>query len=214
MNYLGDLPTVFLLAHEAAHAMHYQLVRDAQPRAHRRISRAVGEIPSNVHEVLLARHLLDGDRVPDAAVRAVVRRRLSPLGYARDLAVAADATRVATGDGSLSADRLDELSREHSNDLLAPIRFEPGDGWGWFGTFVDRDPMVPSLYVLGRVGALATVDRLLDGDLDPATYRGFLAAGNSAPPARLLADDLDLDLADGAAAAAADAYAALAGDWP
>jgi len=80
-----------------------------------------------------------------------------------------------------------------------------------FGSFVDRPPMVPSLYVLGRVGALATADRLRDGALDPATYREFLAAGNSRPPAALLADDLGLDLSGGVAAAAADAYADLVG---
>lgn len=211
MNYLGGLPTVFLLAHEVAHAMHYLHARDGQPRAYRRISWEAGEIPSNVHEALVARHLLDGDRVPDAAVRAVARRRLSPLGYARDVAFARAATRAATGDGSLTADRLDDLYREHSNRLLAPIRFAEGDGWGWLGSFVDRAPMVPYLYVLGRVGALATAERLRAGDLDPETYRGFLAAGNSTPPARLLAEALDLELGGGVAAAAADAYADLDG---
>lgn len=210
LNYLGDLPSLFLFAHELAHAMHYELARDAQPPPYRRLSWNAGELPSNLHEALVARYLLETDRVPDAAVREVALRRLSPLAKARDVAFARDATAIATGDDPLTADALDASYREHSDALFAPVDYSDGDGWAWQRNNLDREPMVQYLYLLGRTGALATARRLRTGDLAPESYRKFLRAGDSRPPDALLADDLDLT--GGAVEAAAAEHASLAGD--
>jgi len=211
LNYLGDLPALFVFAHELGHAMHYELARDAQPRAFQRLSWEAGELPSNLHEVLLAAHLLESDRVPDDLVRAVALRRMQPLSKARDVAFARDATAVATGDGTLTADELDRLFRERSTELFGPVEYGDGDGWGWQQRYLDREPMVQFLYVLGRTGALATARKLRTGDLNVETYRAFLRAGDSKPPVALLGDDLGLDLAGGVVERAAAEHARLAG---
>jgi oligoendopeptidase F len=212
LNYLGDLPSLFLFAHELAHAMHYELARDAQPAPYQRLSWTAGELPSNLHEALLARHLLESDRIPDAAVREVALRRLSPLPKARDVAFARDAIAQATGDDPLTADALDAAYREHSNALFAPVSFRDGDGWAWQRNHLDREPLVQALYLLGRTGALATARHLHAGDLSPEDYLAFLRAGDSRPPDALLGDALGLDLAGGVVESAAAEHAALAGE--
>lgn len=209
LNYESNLESLYLLAHELGHAMHYLLARAAQPTPYQRLSWHVGELPSFLHEVLLTDHLLDSDRVASEAALDVALGRLSPLAPARGAAFTHRVVDAVDGGDELAADDVDARHRETGRAFFDPVTYAAEDGHRWLTLNLDRDPFHAYWYLLGRTGALAAAERLRTGDLAAATYREFLRAGDSAYPTDLLAT-LGLDLESAAVADdAGEAYGRL-----
>lgn len=202
LNYEGTLESLFLFAHELGHAMHYLLAREAQPDPYQRLSWYAGELPSFLHELLLARSLLDGDRVPDGAVLDTVLGRLTPVPAARGAAFTHRVVDDVQDGGAVTADDVDAHFRETGREFFAPATFTDADGHRWLALNLDREPFHAYYYAVGRTAALAAGARLREGALDAETYREFLRAGDSAYPVDLLTD-VGVDLADDATVGAA-----------
>jgi oligoendopeptidase F len=209
LNYGADLESLFLFAHELGHAMHYELAREAQPAPYQRISWYGGELPSFLHEILLVRHLLDTDWVPDGAVLDAAVGRLSPLLAARGAAFTHRVVADVEADESLAADDLDRHFRETGEAFFDHVEFTETDGHRWQALNLDRNPFHAYYYVIGRTAALATASHLRDGDLSPADYRAFLRAGDSDYSMDLLAS-LGVDLSSmGTVKTASEEYGRL-----
>lgn len=190
----GTLASLFLLAHELGHAVHSRFVADAQSHVTAGIPGPTSELPSKLHEVLLADYLLDstmGDERTAVADR-VVRSIGANLFYSARWATFAHALhkRVAGGD-RLTADWLDETYGDLYAEFDPVVRGTDRLDAGWQAGLY-RVPLYHHYpYILGTVGALAVAERIGNG-LTSVDYRGFLAAGTSKPAVEAL-DDLGID---------------------
>jgi oligoendopeptidase F len=193
LNYQSDLESLFYLVHELGHAMHYELAREAQPAPYRRLAWYAGELPSFLHEVLLARHLLDTDWIPDGAVLDTVVGRLTPLPAARGAEFTHRVVADVEAAESPSADDLDQHFRETGDAYFDHVTFTERDGHRWQALNLDRNPFHAYYYAIGRTAALAAANNLRDGTIATADYREFLRAGDSEYSMDLLAS-LGVDL--------------------
>ncbi|WP_336034384.1 M3 family oligoendopeptidase [Halobacterium yunchengense] len=204
----GSLAHVFLLAHELGHAVHASLAQDAQPHATAGIPAPLAELPSKLHEVLLADHLLAsarGDERTAVAARAVRSVGANLFFSARWAAFTRELYERAADGDRLTAEWLDEtygdLYAEFVPALEATDRLRAGWTTGLYAV-----PLYHHCpYILGTAGALAVADGLGD-ELRPADYVGFLEAGTSAPAVDRL-EDLGVDATS--RHAVADAVAAF-----
>lgn len=180
----GTLAHLFLLAHELGHAVQLSLADDAQPHVTAGIPRPTAELPSKLHEVLLADHMLEettgGERAAVAA-RAVWSVG-SNLFYSSRWAAFTHRMheRVAAGD-RLTADWLDEayggLYAEFNPVVETTDHLRAGWTTGLYGI-----PLYHHYpYVLGTAGALAVADGLGD-TIAPVDYVAYLETGTSKPP--------------------------------
>jgi oligoendopeptidase F len=195
-NYQDDLKSAFVLAHELGHAMHLLYASDEQPRIYGRPQLAIAELPSNLHEALLARHLLDvaDDPAFRAHVLDVTLRRTEDNLYAHAMRGAfthCAVERHQEGE-QLTATRLTDVYEDLLAEFRAPVVRDDRASEMWLGDNHIRKPYGSYPYVLGNAGALSVVQRLSTGELQPERYRRFLRAGSSAYPLDLL-DDLGLD---------------------
>lgn len=179
----GSLSHVFVLAHELGHAVHASLAGDAQPHVTAGIPAPVAELPSKLHEVLLADHLLEtttGDERTAVAARAVRSVGANLFYSARWSAFTHRLHERVAGGDRLTADWLDEtygdLYAEFVPELDVTDRLRAGWTTGLYGA-----PLYHHYpYVLGTAGALAVADAV-GGDVAPADYVAFLEAGTSKP---------------------------------
>lgn len=197
LNYGADLRWVFILAHELGHAMHLDYASDDQPRIYSGFPRAVAELPSNLHEVLLAAHLADSD---DPSLRshaiATSLERFEDMFFRHALLSSFTQRaheRAADGD-PVTAAWLDETYADLLAEFQAPLDAGESAGRAWVGDNQAHRQYDSYQYVLGRAGAHAVADRLATGELRPETYRSFLSAGTSAYPTTLF-DRLDIEVA-------------------
>ncbi|WP_137287367.1 M3 family oligoendopeptidase [Halorussus salinisoli] len=173
-NYREDVRTASYVCHELGHALNVSYHREG-PTRYATCPTAITEIPSILHEILLAEHWLE--RGGPVAAHAK-NRLLECLGgnfYESAMHSAFDhrlATAVEEGE-SLSAERI----RDSYADLLAEFRpevaYDDRAGRNWLGRGA-RDPYSSFQYVLGATGALVVRDRLREGSLTPAEFRDFL----------------------------------------
>lgn len=196
VNYTPELRSVFILAHELGHAMHSLYANETQPRIYGGYQFAVSEFPSNLHEVLLTRHLVQN--IDDRAVRLhaldTALRRFEDMFYRHAMlaAFSHDAhVRVAEGT-PLTAAALEDRFSALLDEFQAPVSQDELAGHTWLG-----DPQAHRLYlsypyVLGRACAHTVATDLVSGETAPETYLDFLRAGASAYPVELLAD-LDIE---------------------
>lgn len=192
LNYDGSLRAFYLFAHELGHAMHRELAGDVRRPVDEGVPDHVGEVPSFVHETLLADHLARTWDGADALhARAVYLDKL-PLYRAARGARFARGLHEAVADGAdLGPDDLDERHRDLRSTFVAPVALRDDAGAGWQEIDLARDPYHAYLYAVGSVGALA-VARALDADELPVDdYREMLRRGRSAPPNEAFAPALD-----------------------
>lgn len=201
-TYDGDLESLYFLAHELGHVVHYRLAREAQPPTYQRLGWYVGELPSFLAEVRLTHHLLDGDRVPDPVVLDTFLGRITPAPPARGAEFTHRLFDALADDEALDADAVCDVWRDTGDAFLPPVTFTQDDGHRWLNLSLDRDPFHAYYYLVGRTCALALAAGVADGSFDAAAYREFLRAGDSADTSDLL-DRLDLDLGSGAVVEAA-----------
>lgn len=194
LNYQRDVRTTFYLCHELGHALHVEQYRE-EPTMYATGPRPTSEIPSILHEILLAEHLVG----EGGALAAHARNRLLECIEGNLYGGAASAAfkrrlASAVGDGeSLTADRIAEAS------LDVQSRFDPAlepcerSRHEWLTGALYRETFHHYQYVLGAVGALSVRESLRGGDLDASGYREFLRSTGRKKPLDLF-DRLDVDL--------------------
>lgn len=192
LRYDGDLRALYLFAHELGHSMHRLLASDERRAVDQGIPDHVAEVPSFVHEVLLADHLADswdGDRARHA--EAAFLDKL-PLYRAARGARFVRGVHEAVADGAdPGPDALDRRHRDLIAEVRAPVTLDDRAGAGWQEIDLSRDPYHAYLYAVGSVGALEVVRALREDDLDAADYRRMLARGRSVRPNEAFAPTLD-----------------------
>lgn len=169
-----DVDSLFALSHGLGHAMAVEYHR-VEPTRYATCPRPVGEIPSMVHELLLADHFLERDGPLAEAAQDSVLRTLEATLY-RDAMVSAFGHDLATRierDETVDAARIRTTQRECLEEFRAPVAYREDAGRTWLGR--GTRPIYDSYaYVLGASGALAVRDRLRSGDLKPESYKEFL----------------------------------------
>ena len=181
-NFYRDVRTMFYIAHELGHALTAMLYQ-VEPTRYATTPMAICEVPSILHEVLLAEHCLDAGGALAEHTRDRLIECLSGNFY-RNARSAAFNHRLAT-----TIEAGDELSpavaHEAYAELLAEfdpiVKFPDGGGREWLGRG-QRIPYSSYQYVLGATGALVVRDRLRDESLLPAEYREFLRTIGRHPP--------------------------------
>lgn len=132
-NFREDLRTAFFLAHELGHAMHVESLRAAQPSRYVTSPQPVSEVPSLVHELLLADHLLEAG---DPSLAPFVRERRAEFltgnvyGAAHSSAFLHDVYRTVEDEGDLTPERLAETHAEYATEFREPSRATTPDGDG------------------------------------------------------------------------------------
>lgn len=196
LNYQADLRSVFIFAHELGHAMHFLLATENQPRIYSGFPYAISELPSNLHEVLLANHLANDD---DSAVRShsidTVLRRFEDMFYRHVLLASftQEAHEYVVDGNPLTTAWLDDTFSELLAEFQAPLEPVESTDRTWVGDNQAHRPSGSYQYVMGRAGAHAIADKIESGEVSPETYRAFLQAGSSKYPQGLL-DDVNLDM--------------------
>lgn len=184
-NFREDVRTTFYVAHELGHAMNVAYHRQG-PTRYATNSQAISEVPSILHELLLAEHLLEQGGDLAAATR---NRLLEFVGgnFYNSATGAAFAHRTATlvEDGDdVTPERAREVYADILREFRAPVAYPDDPGRHWFAQ--GRRGVYSSYqYVLGAAGALVVRARLRDGSLSPAEYRSFLADTGREEPVSL-----------------------------
>ncbi|UPW00545.1 M3 family metallopeptidase [Halorussus gelatinilyticus] len=173
-NYREDVWSMSVVAHELGHALNVSYHREG-PTRYATCPTAICEIPSILHEILLAEHWFDrGGALADHAKN----RLLEVLGgnfYGSAMGSAFDhrlATAVEDGE-DLSAERIREVYADLLAEFRPAVEYADRAGRDWLGRGM-RDPYSSFQYVLGATGALVVRNRLREGSLTPAEYRDFL----------------------------------------
>ncbi|WP_135824506.1 M3 family oligoendopeptidase [Halorussus ruber] len=173
-NYREDARTASYVCHELGHALNAAYYSEG-PTRYATCPTAICEIPSILHEILLAEYWLE----EGGALAAHAKNRLleflggnlygSAMGSAFDHRLA---TAVEDGE-SLSAERIREVYADLLGEFRPDVVYEDRAGRNWLGRGL-RPPYSSFQYVLGATGALVVRDRLREGSLTPAEYRDFL----------------------------------------
>lgn len=181
LNYQDDVRSMSILAHELGHAMHAEYLREAQSPAYATGARPIEEVPSFVHEILLAHHLLNVD---DYALRQYARDRLLDMlqgiyGSTLHSLFTHKTYRTVKDGDDLTLDRIKEIYTDLLSEFRGPMEIDTWAKRGWLVGSHGRLPYHFYQYVLGRAGALRTVEQLLDGTVTPNEYHHFLRAGGT-----------------------------------
>lgn len=172
-NFRRDIRTTFFVTHELGHALNVAYHREG-PLRYATSPGAVCEIPSLLHELLLAEHCIQkgGTYAAHARNRLVeciagnLYRNARTAAYHHALTTMVEAGTELTPERARTtyADLLDEFDpvydREGIDDRIGEIGM--------------RIPYSSYQYVLGATGALAVRDRLRKEVLSPGDYREFL----------------------------------------
>lgn len=191
-NFRRDIRTMFFVTHELGHALNVAYHRE-EPSRYATSPSAICEIPSILHELLLAEHCIQ----QSGALAAHARNRLVECvagNLYRNARTAAYNHALAT-----TVESGTELTVERARNTYADLLDE-------FDPVYDRDgvddrvvgigmriPYSSYQYVLGATGALAVRDRLREESLSPDAYREYLRRTGRQPPLDLFAT-LGIDL--------------------
>jgi oligoendopeptidase F len=178
VTYDGTVKAASILAHELGHAVAAEYLREARDPLDATMPRPVEEVPSLLHELLLADHIFDErpDLAPFARDRLLEFLGGTLFRTARNAIFAHRAHRHVEAGGDLGHEPLD---RWHA-DLVAefqPAVEPPEADRRWLAGSYRREPYHHYQYVLGVAGATAVFDGLHAGALTPADYRAFLRTG-------------------------------------
>jgi oligoendopeptidase F len=196
-NY-DDLRSLFVLFHELGHAMNTSYLREARRPLYATTPRPVEEVPSLLHELLLARHLIETGQYREY----VFDRLLDTVdgnffGAGMWSTFTYETYDVVETGGTLTPERLDEVYSDHHEEFHAPVVPDEYTRSGWLTGSHAREPYHFYQYVLGVVGATVVIDRLMDGTLSPEEYHDFLRTGGQKRAVETFADlDIDVRAAD------------------
>lgn len=174
-NFRKDIRTAFFLAHELGHAMHIEEMRDTHPPRYVNSPQPISEVPSIVHELLLADHLQENN----PAVAPFVRERRAEFlagnvyGAGQSAAFLHDIYRTVEDGGDLTPDRLADTYADYAAEFGGPIASEDR-GRSWRRQAYARKPYHNYQYVLGATAGVSVFQRIKAGDLTTEEYREFL----------------------------------------
>jgi oligoendopeptidase F len=184
-NFREDVRTAFYVAHELGHALHVEHHRDG-PTRYATAPRAVSEVPSILHELLLAEHLLDAggdlaaaarDRLLECLAGNVYRAAMSSA-FVHRLASAVDAGEDVT------PERAHDAWSDLQAAFLPEVEYDDRAARNWLG-HGRRGVYDHYQYPLGATGALAIRRRLRAGELAPDDYGQFLRSTGREDPVGL-----------------------------
>jgi oligoendopeptidase F len=184
-NFGEDVRTTFSLVHELGHAMNVEYHRSG-PARYATNSEAICEVPSILHELLLAEHLLErgGDLAAAARDRLLNCVGGNLYSAAKGSAFAHRTATLVEGGDDLTPGRARDIFADLLAAFRAPVDYRDDPGRHWFGW--GRHSIYNGYqYVLGATGALVVRDRLRDGSLSPGEYREFLADTGREQPVSL-----------------------------
>jgi oligoendopeptidase F len=197
-NYDDDVRSLFVLAHELGHAMNTSYLREARRPLYATTPRPVEEVPSLLHELLLARHLIQTDEHREHVFDRLldtIDGNLFRTGMWS--AFTHEAYGVVEGGSTLTAERLDDIYADLHEEFHAPVVPDEYANSGWLVGSHAREPYHFYQYVLGVGGATVVFDRLTDGTLSPEEYRDFLRTGGKMRAVETFADlGIDVRAAD------------------
>jgi oligoendopeptidase F len=190
MSFTNDLESVSTLAHELGHSMHSYLAWRTQPFVYADYSIFAAEVPSNLSQALVRRHLLETHEDPEFQI-AVIEEAMSnfhryfflmPTLARFELEMH---TRVERGE-ALTAQSLMELMtalfREGYGDEVAVDDERVGITWAEFPTHLYLNYYVFQ-YTTGISAAHALAEPILAGETGALErYLAFLSAGSSVYP--------------------------------
>lgn len=178
-NFREDVRTTYFLAHELGHAINVECHREG-PARYATCPRPVSEVPSLVHELLLAEHFLaeGGVLAEDARYRLLDRLGANFYRATRGTAFAHRTAKIVEDGKELTPERARNVWADLQAEFEAPVDFDDRAGRNWLGKGT-REIFSSYQYVLGATGALAALEQLRDGDLTPAEYRDFLRSTGS-----------------------------------
>ncbi|WP_277554281.1 M3 family oligoendopeptidase [Halobaculum limi] len=192
LNYDGGLRAFYLFAHELGHVMHRLLASDEQRPVDQAIPDHVAEVPSFVHETLVADYLAETWEGADARhAVAVFLDKLPTYRAARGARFVHGLHRAVADGADPGPDDLDDRHRSLVDTVREPITPDERTGAGWQEIDRSRDPYHAYLYAVGSVGALSLTRALREDDLTPEQYREMLARGRSVRPNEAFAPTLD-----------------------
>lgn len=202
LNHTDRMNDVLTIAHEFGHGMHFQFSFERQTPLSASPGIAMCEIPSTFAEQITYEHLLAAESDPatrrmlacervEGAFATIFRQVVLARYEQRCYAHRAEGT-------TLTPDRLGDAWFSANLAYYGDALELPEDyrmGWSYIPHFIHTRFYTYS-YAFALLVSLALVGRYRrDGDAFVEPYLDFLAAGDSAPPAELLAA-LGLDLAD------------------
>lgn len=188
-NYDDDLRSLFVLCHELGHAMNTSYLREARRPLYATTPRPVEEVPSLLHELLLARHLLDTEEYRGHVFDRLLGTIDGNLYGTAMWSTFTHETYGAVEDGdTLTAERLDDIYADLHEEFHAPIVPDDYSSSGWLIGSHAREPYHFYQYVLGVVGATVIFDRLTDDSLAPEEYLDFLRIGGKKRAVETFAD--------------------------
>lgn len=200
MHYRGNVGSLFMLAHELGHAIHWEFLRENQPAVYGSLPPLVQEVPAKFNELLVAEHLVrefEDDSRLTQLLRTTLGRIASNLWQsARWVDFDRRAVDAVDAGESLNPGTLDELCEEVHERYLPTIATDETVRKAWLDRYLPLSLSHEYPYLVGTVVAATMLDRLTTGEFDPASYRSFLEAGTSEPPVELLGR-LDVDLMAG-----------------
>ncbi|WP_224447717.1 M3 family oligoendopeptidase [Haloprofundus salilacus] len=173
-NFQEDVRTAFFVCHELGHAMHVDHHRDG-PVRYATCPRPVEEVPSLLHELLLADRFIDAGGALAAAAR---NRLLECLGgnlYGATMSsvfVHHLSTKVESGE-DVAANRARETWADLQSEFRPVVEYGDRSGRDWLGRGT-RELYSNYQYVLGATGALVVHRKLTEGEFDTTEYREFL----------------------------------------
>ena len=204
MNFTDDARSIETLAHEAGHALHFELVGRSQAPMSAFMGLAMAEVASTFHESVLVDYVLEHET--DAEQRrlltagqiegafAVVFRQTMMTGYERK------AYGLKAEGKALTADRLSDIWIDQNRRYYGDAVELPEDyrlGWSYIPHFIDTR-FYTYAYSLAHLASMALYARYRDqGSGFIPRYLDLLAAGGSRTPQELLAGaDIDITRPD------------------
>lgn len=197
MNFVGDLKSVYTLAHEMGHTMHSEFSNRTQPFATSQYKIFVAEVASTVNEMLLYNYLIKNadDTLKKALVfdlldefRATVFRQ-TMFSEFEDFVHTSLENKTPLTYEDLNNYYYD-LNRKYYGDkveLPEELKYE----WARIPHFYR--PFYVYKYATGFISALCIVEKILTEKDYYKKYINFLKSGSSKPVVQLL-QDIDVDL--------------------
>lgn len=197
MNFVGDLNSVYTLAHEMGHTMHSELSNRTQPFATSQYKIFVAEVASTVNEMLLYNYLIKDadDSLKKALVfdlfdefRATVFRQ-TMFSEFEDFAHSSLENKTPLTYEDLNKFYYDLNKKYYGEKVKLPdeLKYE----WARIPHFYR--PFYVYKYATGFISALCIVEKILTGKDYYKKYINFLKSGSSKPVVQLL-QDIDVDL--------------------
>lgn len=186
LNWSGDLSAVSTLTHELGHSLHSHATWHSQPTVYAWYGDVVSETASNLHQFLLADHVLRTTTDRDVQIELLLERMGYNLRYLFTMPLLAQFehtchARIERGEGLTADDMrstMADLYAEAYGDTVVVDRERMGMHWATMPHLFL--PFYPYTYGAGTTAALALGSRILtEGEPAVSRYHHLLRSGAS-----------------------------------